>query len=179
MQKSPAIGHGCSCLGQAAVAATKSEKKRYSSTLECEIRANIAKLSVKPFLFLSHRYIYLSLSFSLSLFRSIFHTSFEIHVYARTCNLARINRPALLKRRERKKMIFAFGDSGSRDRVHFHFNRPARGSVFGVQMRRVARRRKAEDGENRWIYEQERPSRHFSTAPFSNTNRRTTKRRGG
>lgn len=65
MQKSPAIGHGCSCLGQAAVAATKSEKKRYSSTLECEIRANIAKLSVKPFLFLSHRYIYLSLFLSL------------------------------------------------------------------------------------------------------------------
>lgn len=27
MQKSPAIGHGCSCLGQAAVAVTKSEKK--------------------------------------------------------------------------------------------------------------------------------------------------------
>lgn len=34
MQKSPAIGHGCSCLGQAAVAVTKSEKKRYSSSLE-------------------------------------------------------------------------------------------------------------------------------------------------
>ena len=27
MQKSPAIGHGCSCLGQAAVAATKSKGK--------------------------------------------------------------------------------------------------------------------------------------------------------
>lgn len=175
MQKSPAIGHGCSCLGQAAVAATKSEKKRYSSTLECEIRANIAELSVKPFLFLSHRYT--SLSLFLSLLISLHFP--RIVRDSRLRNLARINRPALLKRRERKKMIFAFGDSGSRDRVHFHFNRPARGSVFGVQMRRVARRRKAEDGENRWIYEQERPSRHFSTAPFSNTNRRTTKRRGG
>lgn len=142
MQKSPAIGHGCSCLGQAAVAATKSEKKRYSSTLECEIRANIAELSVKPFLFLSHRYTSLSLFLSLLI---SFHFP-RIVRDSRLRNLARINRPALLKRRERKKMIFAFGDSGSRDRVNFHFNRPARGSVFGVQMRRVARRRKAEDG---------------------------------
>lgn len=79
-------------------------------------------------------------------------------------------------------MIFRIRDSGfhdpswirrRRDRVHFHFNRPARGSVFGMQMQRVARNPRTAAGENSRIREQERPFRHFSTAL---SNRTTTRR---
>lgn len=81
MQKSPAIGHGCSCLGQAAVAVTKSEKKRYSSSLEYGIRVNIAVCrSFFPLID-----IHANISLSLSLCLRILFVSFSTH--RATCTL--------------------------------------------------------------------------------------------
>lgn len=79
MQKSPAIGHGCSCLGQAAVAVTKSEKKRYSSSLEYGIRVNIRPCAEVSFLSSIYTRISLSLSLSSYFIRFIFHASCDLH----------------------------------------------------------------------------------------------------
>lgn len=175
MQKSPAIGHGCSCLGQAAVAVTKSEKKRYSSSLEYGIRVNIAVCrSFFPLIDI-HANISLSLSLSVFVFYS-FHfprivrlapLRFSTAVYAPLCVHPRANKStgveALLS--AVKENDIRIRDSGfhdpswirrRRDRVHFHFNRPARGSVFGMQMQRVARNPRTAAGENSRIREQER-----------------------
>lgn len=174
MQKSPAIGHGCSCLGQAAVAVTKSEKKRYSSSLEYGIRVNIAVCrSFFPLID-----IHANISLSLSLCLRILFVSFSTHraictleiQHGRLCTLMRAPRAnkstgveALLS--AVKENDIRIRDSGfhdpswirrRRDRVHFHFNRPARGSVFGMQMQRVARNPRTAAGENSRIREQER-----------------------
>lgn len=97
MQKSPAIGHGCSCLGQAAVAVTKSEKKRYSSSLEYGIRVNIAVCrSFFPLIDI-HANISLSLSLCLRILFVSFSTQlaplrFSTVVYAPLCVHPRANK---------------------------------------------------------------------------------------